>query len=467
MSMRSLSVALLTAAATHLPAQQAIVSGPIAARGDSALTAAAKDGFSGVALVAKNGDVLLTKGYGMANRAAGTPMRANTIVQVGSNTKDFTTVAILQLMDGGKLSLSDSISKWFGNVPADKRGITVEHLLRHRAGFEQHLGPDFDAVTREEEIARAMAAPLAFPPGSDRKYSNIGYSLLAAIIELTTGTSYDLYVHEHIMKPLGLKETGWRLPGFDAVRVARGYREGEDRGSFLERPTAPDGPYWNLRGNGGMLSTVTDMHRFYQALFSANAGGLVTPASRDLFFVPDRPLVLAGSDLTHFFYYSRNPASGFAVILASNSTDYPARKAREALEGAIGARPSTAGRPVMDVASDTTARLAPAFPDTPAGRAARKLMRVHGDVDAAELRRFLAEDVVPRAGDRRTLDERVAGFQQMRGDIGALTLTRVVSQTPTSLVFTARTAKEARMTYTITVEAQAPFRITSIAVEAE
>jgi len=111
-----------------------IVKPPLGAQLDSALTAASGEGFSGVALVAKNGEIILSKGYGLANRAERIPMTPATIVQIGSNTKDFTAVAILQLMERGRLQLTDSIGKYFPNVPADKRGITINNLLRHGAG---------------------------------------------------------------------------------------------------------------------------------------------------------------------------------------------------------------------------------------------------------------------------------------------------------------------------------------------
>ena len=120
--------------------------------------------------------------------------------------------------------------------------------------------------------------------------------------------------------------------------MAHGYHDGHDAGTFLQRPHAPDGPYWNLRGNGGMLSTASDMYRFYRALMSD--GPLLKPASRDLFFHPDQPEVLAGSDMTFFFFYSRYPGARIDAILVSNSTDYAAEKARGELDAALGIAPS-------------------------------------------------------------------------------------------------------------------------------
>ena len=488
---RAIPAGILLSLASALFAQSrdtttAIVSGSIGVRADSVLRTLTDSGFSGVVLVAKNGDVVLEKGYGLANRAAKTPFSATSVVQIGSNTKDFTIVAILQLMEQGKLALSDSLAKFFPRVPDDKRAITIDDLLNHRAGFDQHLGPDFDVVTRDEEVSRAFASTLLFKPGSDRKYSNIGFSLLAAIIELTSGAAYDQYVRDHILTPLGLHDTGLLLPGFDRRRVAHGYRGAEDMGTFLERPLAADGPYWNLRGTGGMLSTVSDMYRFYRALMSD--GPLLRPASRDLFFHPERPAILAGSDLTFFFFYSRNPVAGLDAILVSNSTDYPAPQARERLATALGVgqpggRAAGAGRG-QEISVDTTGSpgrgrgtiggsqrdaagvdASVAMPDTPACRAARQFMQLYARADDAAVQRFIEQSVKPRTDDRRTLAERVAAFGAMRKNLGFVTPTRIVSQSPLEITFEARSVMEGMLTFTITVEGAPPNRITGIQVE--
>ena len=155
---------------------QSMVVGPIGQRADSTLSALQAKGFSGVALVAAKGQVMLKKGYGLANRANNTAIAGNSVVQIGSNTKDFTTVAILQLQERGKLSLTDSITKFFKDVPTDKRGITINQLLHHQAGFDQHLGGDWEVISRDEEIRKALASKSLFAPGTDNKYSNIGFS---------------------------------------------------------------------------------------------------------------------------------------------------------------------------------------------------------------------------------------------------------------------------------------------------
>lgn len=129
---------------------------------DSVLSAAARNGFSGVALIRRNGTALLRRGYGLANRARQIKFGPGTVVPIGSNTKDVTKVAILQLAEAGKLRLTDSLSAFFPTVPADKRGITVHHLLEHTAGFPVGIGPDFEPVSRAQFVAHALATPLTF-----------------------------------------------------------------------------------------------------------------------------------------------------------------------------------------------------------------------------------------------------------------------------------------------------------------
>jgi CubicO group peptidase (beta-lactamase class C family) len=462
-------------AAVPLTAQapaRSIVNGPIAARADSALREMSTRGFSGVALVAKDGEVLLAKGYGLADRAANRAMTGSTVVQIGSNTKDFTAVAILQLMEGGKLTLDDSIGKYFPSVPTDKRGITIRMLLNHRAGFDQHLGGDDEVIGRDEEIRKALSSALKFPAGTGNSYSNIGYSLLAAIIEQLSGGSYDQYVQQHILTPLGMHETGLLLPKFDPTRLARGYRGGEAQPTFLERPHAADGPWWNLRGNGGMLSTVSDMLLFYRALMSD--GPLLKPASRDIMFHPNEPAILAGSDMTYYFFYTRAPRAGLDIFLATNATDYPASKARGELDVAVGlAGPPGGGRggqivttgPGGGRAGGSAGAVGPVtFPDTPAARAARKYLRAWLNNNPDSMRVFLRDDVVLAADDHRTLDERVDRMKSMHDDLGFLTPVAIVTSTELEITFTARSAQQGEITMSFTVEPKAPWRITQIRI---
>ncbi|MDQ6634139.1 MAG: beta-lactamase family protein, partial [Gemmatimonadota bacterium] len=302
---------------------------------DSAMRAAESRGFSGVVRVERDGGLLLERGYGLANRAERVRFTPATVVQIGSNTKDFTAVAMLQLQQAGRLSLNDTLGKYFPGAPPDKRGITLRQLLNHRAGFPQGLGGDFEPVSRQALIDRAMHHPLLFRPGSRESYSNTGYSLLAAIIEQISGKSYDAHIHETILAPLHLERTGFLRPRFAARELAHGYLAGgTDNGTMLAKPHASDGPYWNLGGNGGLLSTVGDMHAFYAALFDSDR--LLTRAARGDRFPPDEPIGLAGSDGVSFFLYDREPQSRTEIIIASTNAALQAPAIRRALGSLLG-----------------------------------------------------------------------------------------------------------------------------------
>lgn len=223
-------------------------------------------GYSGALLVAEDGAVIFSKGYGMADRARGIQVTAETIFTTGSITKQFTAAAILKLEMQKKLSVNDPITKYFKNVPENKKEITLHHLLTHSAGLKSALGFDFTEITREEYIELAMKTPLNRPPGDAYEYSNVGFSLLAAIVEQVSGQSYDAFLQKHLFKPAGMSNTGYPNRNWNRNKLAHGYKGGQDWGTFLDHPMAEDGPHWHLRGNGGIHSTVGDMYRWHQAL---------------------------------------------------------------------------------------------------------------------------------------------------------------------------------------------------------
>jgi CubicO group peptidase (beta-lactamase class C family) len=249
-------------------AGETIVKGELGTRLDEYVQRLADFGFSGSLLVAKDGAVVLAKGYGLADREKGLPYTPDTVFSIGSITKQFTAAAILKLQMQGKLSVRDPIAKYLPNVPQDKSAITLHHLLTHSAGLESDFGPgDFEAVTRDEIIKRALASKLRSAPGKQYHYSNAGYSLLGAIVEIVSGGGYEAFLHEHLFKPAGMAQTGYRLPKWSTERLAQGYGRGGQRwGTILERPWAADGPYWNLRANGGIHSTLADLYRWHRTL---------------------------------------------------------------------------------------------------------------------------------------------------------------------------------------------------------
>lgn len=225
------------------------------------------EGAPGTVVAARGGDLVTCSGRGLADMADGRRARCGTVYDIASMTKQFTAAAIVKLQTEGRLRTTDPIGRYFDHVPADKRGITLHHLLTHTAGLPEAVGDDYDPLSRDELVAAALAAPLDSPPGDTYAYSNTGYSLLAAVVEKASGTDYEAYLADRLFRPAGMTDTGYVLPDWDTGRIATEYDDrGRPQGTPLDHPWAADGPYWNLRGNGGMLSTARDMLRWHSAL---------------------------------------------------------------------------------------------------------------------------------------------------------------------------------------------------------
>ncbi|HEX8998904.1 MAG TPA: serine hydrolase domain-containing protein, partial [Blastocatellia bacterium] len=183
------------------------VSGETGGKLDQYLTRLSRFGFSGSILVSRQGKVLLHKSYGWADKQQGIPNTNDTAFDIASLTKQFTAAAILKLEAQGKLKTSDPISRHLPNVPADKAGIAIHHLLTHTSGFD----PDFTEgknITREQFIAGMMKMPLVAETGKEYIYANSGYCLLAAIVEIVSGQPYNKFVVEQLYKPAGMTGTG-------------------------------------------------------------------------------------------------------------------------------------------------------------------------------------------------------------------------------------------------------------------
>jgi CubicO group peptidase (beta-lactamase class C family) len=241
---------------------------------DSVMTAAEKAGYSGIILVRSGNQVLLDKAYGFADREARKRMSTETGIEIGSITKPITLTALLRLQEMGKLSLSDSLGRFFPQTPADKRGITLELIARHRAGFPDVFGGDYDPVSRDWVVQKVLSAPLLYAPGDSNRYSNSGYSVLAAIIEQRSAMPYETFVREHVLRPAGTLRIGYRLAGWKSGDLAVGYRaDGIRWGTPLDSTWLPDGPGWNLRGNGGMFATTHELAQWYDALFDGKILG--------------------------------------------------------------------------------------------------------------------------------------------------------------------------------------------------
>lgn len=272
-----------TSTATSSSTTSASTGGSLEAALEARMDQASADGFSGVVSVEGGGVTLLRSAYGVCIHETNTPCTVETVFDIGSLTKQLTAAAIMAKVDAGDLALDDPLSTFFPSVPADKADITIHQLLTHTAGMPDVLGDDYDPIDRDDFVALAFATPLLSPPGTAHAYSNVGYSILGAILELQTGESYEDALAASLFAPAGLDHTGYVLPDWASQTVAHGYAGGTAFGSPLDQPWDTDGPYWHLRANGGVLSTAPDMIAWHEALLGT---AVLSDASKTAMFTP-------------------------------------------------------------------------------------------------------------------------------------------------------------------------------------
>ena len=237
-------------------------------------------------LVLEQGRVLLRQARGLADLESREPLRVEQLFRIGSMSKPFTALAVLQLMDQGKLNLQDTIGQHLPDYPAVGRDITLMQLLTHQAGLPDYtVLPSFRAQREAVPNTAALLAhfqgePLAFVPGERFGYSNSHYVVLGAVIEKLSGLPYGRFMAQHCFSPLGLRDTGLEDPQVHAV--VKGY--GRRQGQRLQAPTPPSA---NTHAAGGLVSTIDDLARFAAAV---DAGRLLKPQTWEIAFraVPTR-----------------------------------------------------------------------------------------------------------------------------------------------------------------------------------
>jgi CubicO group peptidase (beta-lactamase class C family) len=224
--------------------------------------------FTGSVLVAENGKVLFSKGYGMADIDDSIPNTPTTPFLIGSVTKQFTATLIMQLVAERKLAIEDPITKYLTDYPkATGDKVTIRHLLNHTSGVPSYTDNRAmmlrileTGATPQEIVASFEDLPLLFEPGTAFRYSNSGYFLLGLIIEKVTGQPYDQYLQARILKPIGMNNTGYM--NYDVEMLATGYRADSNKVHLANKPH-PSLPY----AAGGLYSTVGDLFLWDQALY--------------------------------------------------------------------------------------------------------------------------------------------------------------------------------------------------------
>jgi len=255
-------------------------------RFDEMLSASfSKDGPGCAAIVARKGEVVYRNAFGKADLEMGVDMTPEMIFRIGSITKQFTAVAILQLEEAGKLSVKDPITRFIPDYPTHGYTITIEHLLTHTSGIKSYTNmTEWTAEVRRKDmpldtlIAFFKDQPMEFEPGTKWNYCNSGYILLGKIIEVASGMPYAQYLQEKMFTPLGLNHTSYDTTGLVIRNRARGYGKGNsgwENAEYLSM-TQP-------HAAGSLISTVDDL---YQWNLGIRSGKIIHRENLEKAFIP-------------------------------------------------------------------------------------------------------------------------------------------------------------------------------------
>ncbi len=242
--------------------------------------------FNGSVLVVRGDDVLLKKGYGMANFEWQIPNTPDTRFRLGSITKQFTSMLVMQLVEERKLALDDTLASvlpWYRQDTGER--VTVHQLLNHTSGIPSYTGlPGFfrdhsrERMSLKSLVTTYCSNDLEFEPGSAYRYNNSGYVILGAVIEEVTGKPYETVLRERILDPLGMTASGYDHAETIIPKRAAGYARGLDglrNASFIDM-SIPGGA-------GALYSTVEDLYRWDRALYGSD---LLSEEGKERMFTP-------------------------------------------------------------------------------------------------------------------------------------------------------------------------------------
>lgn len=295
--------------------------------------------FDGVVLLARSDTVVHHAAYGVASAEWSVPLTPGARFRIASISKAFTAVAVGTLIERGLLAPTTTLDAFAPTIP-DAGRITVAQLVSHRAGIV-HLNnlPAYDVVMRGgvslDSLVRWVARqPLDFPPGSAYRYSNGGYALLAHLIEAASGQSYGAYLAEHVLEPLGLRDTEHEQLGRLQPHLARGYQPGPAVGERV--PAAYVAPDVKI-GGGSLVSSAPDLLRFARAL---DDGTLLPRATVDSLLGAGPVRYLSGRAPGYNAVVMRDRQGDRTVVVLSNAYTVTANSLAPALMALLNGEPS-------------------------------------------------------------------------------------------------------------------------------
>jgi CubicO group peptidase (beta-lactamase class C family) len=217
-------------------------------------------------LVSRGGKIVQAEGFGLSNVELQVPVKPETIFQSGSVGKQFTATAVMMLVEEGKVSLDDPLTKYFPDAPATWKEVTVRELLSHTAGFGDYPEKfDFHKdQTEDEELKMVESIPLAYPPGTKWDYSNLGYLTLGILIHRVTGEFYGDFLQQRIFHPLDMQTTRIISEADIIPNRAAGYRlvKGELKNQEWVAPTI------NTTADGSLYFSILDLAKWDAALYT-------------------------------------------------------------------------------------------------------------------------------------------------------------------------------------------------------
>jgi CubicO group peptidase (beta-lactamase class C family) len=238
-----------------------VVHGTVAGNADALFRRFEEYGFHGAVLIAHRGAVVLHEGYGLADRERGTPFTPGTAFNGGAVAKMLTAAAILKLEEQGRLRTTDRVADYLGAFPAPKSDVTIHQLLTHTGGITRLWAP-VQRADRAEFVQVMKETPADYPAGAGHRYTDHGHALLAAVIEVASGMSYEDYVHSALLEPAGLTNTRFEAESPTSAPLAVEYADYAGSASRVGMR-----PYvWGRRGAMGVITTVEDLWRWHRAI---------------------------------------------------------------------------------------------------------------------------------------------------------------------------------------------------------
>lgn len=400
LSRKSVTVLAALASTSLLPSAAYAAPDNLAARVATLLDKSIPADGPGAAVVVTEGGKMIYKGArGIADLEAGTPITPDTVFRLASISKQFAAATMLQLVEEGKLSLDDPLSKFFPNYPEPGASATVRQLLNHTSGIKSYtsmLGWMSEAntarrYTSDELIAEFKDQPADFQPGEAWSYNNSGYVLVGAIIEKVTGRNWDQAIVEYISKPLGLTSIAGFGDEATVPRMAKGYTSGEDDQPELARKIDVSVP----TAAGALRGTVLDMAKWADAL---HGGKVISQPSYAAMIAPTQ--LTGGKTQDYGFGIGPSEIRGHKTIghsggifgFSTDSAYLPDDKIFVAVFFNSDSGPVSAGTLMRKIAAIAVDEAYPEFtPVTPDMAALEQLFGVY-QINETDSRKFFARD---------------------------------------------------------------------------